>query len=120
MAASFPSSAEKVVRRTTRAADPAGTDDRVAGGALGGASVAGQDDVLGEQRFELVGRAREQRLEEGVAADPSYQRIWLTLGYVNSQLGNREKARAALQKAADMDSGNNVGQSALSMLDELD
>lgn len=72
--------------------------------------------------LHYVGRSEEalQRLEEGAAADPSYQRIWLTLGFVNSQLGNRDEARAALEKASGMDSGNNIGQSALRMLDELD
>ena len=72
--------------------------------------------------LHYVGRSEEalQRLEEGVAADPSYQRVWLTLGFVNSQLGNLDDARAALQKAADMDEGNSIGQSARRMLDELD
>ena len=36
------------------------------------------------------------RLDEGVAADPGNQRIWLTLGFVNSQLGNIDEARKAL------------------------
>lgn len=71
--------------------------------------------------LHYIGRSGEalQRLEEGVAVDPGYQRIWLTLGYVNSQLGNREEARTALEKASAMDAGNSIGQSALRMLDEL-
>lgn len=59
-------------------------------------------------------------LDEGVTLDPTHQRIWLTLGFVNSQLGNIEVARAALTTAAEMDSNTNVGQSAARMLEELD
>lgn len=58
-------------------------------------------------------------LNDGVVADPSYQRIWLTLGYVSSQVGNVGEARAALTKAVNLDSGNVVGQSAQKMLDDL-
>lgn len=59
------------------------------------------------------------RLDQGVAVDPSYQRIWLTLGFVNSQLGNIEAARTALTTAAEMSADNDVGQSALKMLADL-
>jgi len=58
-------------------------------------------------------------LNEGVTINPSYQRIWLTLGYVNSQLGNREQARAALSSAVKLDANSEVGQSAAQMLDAL-
>jgi predicted Zn-dependent protease len=58
-------------------------------------------------------------LNDGLAIDPNYPRIWLTLGFVNSQLGNTEQARSALTTAAEMGAGTNVGQSATKMLNEL-
>jgi Flp pilus assembly protein TadD len=58
-------------------------------------------------------------LNEGLAIDPKYPRIWLTLGYVNSQLGNTEQARSALTTAAEMGAGTDVGLSATKMLNAL-
>lgn len=71
--------------------------------------------------LHYLGRSDEaiQRLTEGVALDPKYQRIWLTLGFVNSQLGNIGPARAALTTATEIDANSSVGQSAARMLDEL-
>ena len=68
-----------------------------------------------------VGRADEalRRLNDGVAVDPGHQRIWLTLGYVNSQLGNTEEARAALTKATQVGGNASVRESAEKMLAEL-
>lgn len=67
------------------------------------------------------GRADDalRTLNEGVAANPEHQRIWLTLGYVNSQLGNTDEAREALTRA--MESGGNasVREAAMEMLAEL-
>lgn len=84
---------------------------------------AGNADTLNNLGLTLhySGRSDEalQRLEEGVAIDPGYQRIWLTLGYVNSQIGNPAEARAALEKAAEIEPGNRIGQSAREMLDAL-
>ena len=71
--------------------------------------------------LHYLGRSAEalRRLNEGVAVDPNHQRIWLTLGFVNSQIGDIEQARAALTNAARMDADNDVGQSAASMLEDL-
>ena len=71
--------------------------------------------------LHYLGRSIEalRRLNEGVALDPTNQRIWLTLGFVNSQLGNIEEARAALTTAAEMGVDTDVGQSAERMLEEL-
>ncbi len=71
--------------------------------------------------LHYLGRSAEalRKLNEGLAVDPTYQRIWLTLGFVNSQLGNTEQARAALTSAAQMGADNEVGQSALKMLENL-
>ena len=71
--------------------------------------------------LHYVGRSDEalQRLNEGLALDPTYQRIWLTLGFVNNALGNIEEARRALSTAAEMGPDNAVGKSAQSMLEDL-
>jgi tetratricopeptide (TPR) repeat protein len=59
------------------------------------------------------------RLDEGVAKDPDHQRIWLTLGYVNSQLGNIEEARAALTRATETGGNASISEAAEQMLAEL-
>ena len=71
--------------------------------------------------LHYLGRSTEaiRVLNEGVAIDPKYPRIWLTLGFVNSQLGNTGQARSALTTAAEMGAGTDVGQSATKMLNEL-
>ena len=60
-----------------------------------------------------------QRLNEGVAVDPEHQRIWLTLGYVNSQLGNTDAARKALTRATETGDNASIRESAMEMLAEL-
>jgi len=71
--------------------------------------------------LHYLGRTSEALsvLNEGVAVDPGYQRIWLTLGFVNSQAGNPEQARSALTTAVQMGADTEVGQSAAHMLDAL-
>jgi tetratricopeptide (TPR) repeat protein len=71
--------------------------------------------------LHYVGRSAEalRVLNEGVALDPSFQRIWLTLGYVNSQLGNLEQARSALTTAVELGADTDVGQSATQMLTSM-
>jgi tetratricopeptide (TPR) repeat protein len=71
--------------------------------------------------LHYLGRSAEalQVLNEGLALDSTYQRIWLTLGYVNSQLGNAGPAREALTTAVRMGPDNEIGQSAAKMLDSL-
>ena len=68
-----------------------------------------------------LGRSTEALgvLNKGVAVDSTYQRIWLTLGFVNSQLGNTEQARLALTTAVQMGTDTQVGQSAIKMLESL-
>jgi len=87
--------------------------------------ATGSNDVntynnLGITLYNL-GRSDEalRTLNEGVAVDPSYQRIWLTLGFVNSQLGNTGQARLALATAVEMGADTEVGQSATEMLGNL-
>lgn len=69
--------------------------------------------------LHYLGRSEEALavLNEGVAVDPDYQRIWLTLGFVNSQLGNLQAAREALGTAVRMGPDNEIGRSAAEMLD---
>ena len=71
--------------------------------------------------LHYLGRSTEplQRLQEGVAVEPENQRIWLTLGYVNSALGNTEEARGALLKATQTGSDEAIRQSATDMLQSL-
>ena len=72
---------------------------------------------LGITLFYL-GRSDEavQILNDGIALDPSYQRIWLTTGFVNSQVGHITQARTALKKAVQLDADSEVGRSAAEML----
>lgn len=71
--------------------------------------------------LHYLGRSSEalQRLNEGVVVDPTHQRIWLTLGFVYSQVGNTENARTALTNAAKIDADNEIGKSAVTMLENL-
>ncbi len=71
--------------------------------------------------LHYLGRSNEalRQLDEGVAVDPTYQRIWLTIGFVNSQLGNTEKAREALTTASEIGSDESIRQSAKTMLKNL-
>lgn len=75
---------------------------------------------LGLTLFYL-GRSDEalRRLNDGVAADPEHQRIWLTLGYVNGQLGNTEQARTALTNAVERGGNESIRETARKMLAEL-
>ena len=71
--------------------------------------------------LHYLGRSSEalSRLNEGVAVDPTHQRIWLTLGFVYSQVGNTENARTALTTAAQIDADNEIGKSAAKMIENL-
>ena len=87
--------------------------------------ATGSNDVntynnLGITLFNL-GRSTEalRILNEGVAVDSSYQRIWLTLGFVNSQIGNTGQARLALTTAVQMGADTEVGRTATEMLGNL-
>jgi Flp pilus assembly protein TadD len=71
--------------------------------------------------LHYLGRSSEalQRLNEGIAVDPDNQRIWLTLGYVYSAVGNTEQARVALTKATQIGTDESIRQSANQMLEAL-
>jgi len=80
-------------------------------------------DVLNNLGLTLhyLGRSGEalSRLDEGIAADPGNQRIWLTLGFVNSQLGNIDEARKALTTATEIGTDESVRVAATKMLEAL-
>ncbi len=67
------------------------------------------------------GRSREavEVLEEGVAIDPQYQRIWLTLGFVKSGAGDVGGAKLAFQRAVDIAPDSGIALEAKSMLERL-
>jgi len=71
--------------------------------------------------LHYLGRSEEalRWLNEGVAIDPQNQRIWLTLGYVNGQLGNTEQARKALTTATETGTDESIRRSAMQMLEGL-
>jgi Flp pilus assembly protein TadD len=71
--------------------------------------------------LHYLGRSTEALdiLNKGVKVDANYQRIWLTLGFVNKQLGNTEQARAALTTAVQLGADNDIGRSAATMLEGL-
>lgn len=61
-----------------------------------------------------------QQLRAGAAQQPSHQRIWLTLGFVTLQAGDAGEARAALERARDLDPVNEVGKEAIRLLSLID
>ena len=71
--------------------------------------------------LHYIGQSTEalRRLNEGVAVDSDYQRIWLTLGFVNSQLGYMDQARTALTTATQVGTNESIRRSAMQMLEEL-
>lgn len=58
-------------------------------------------------------------LKQGVEKDPKFQRIWLTLGFVQMHTAERPEAGYALQEAIKLDPDNGVGQEAKRMLERL-
>jgi predicted Zn-dependent protease len=68
-----------------------------------------------------AGRSEEalEKLSAGVTRDPLHQRSWLTLGFINSQLGNVEDARTALTNAMQTGTDEQIRSSAQTMLGGL-
>ncbi|MFZ1538157.1 MAG: tetratricopeptide repeat protein [Chromatiaceae bacterium] len=58
-------------------------------------------------------------LRTGAEQSPTFQRIWLTLGFVGAKTGDQTGARLALEKARDLGPGNDIGQEAQRQLDRL-
>jgi tetratricopeptide (TPR) repeat protein len=55
-------------------------------------------------------------LKKGTEIMPSYQRIWLSLGFVQISAGNKEEARSALTEAVELNPQSDVGQEAVRIL----
>ncbi len=70
--------------------------------------------------LQYLGRSAEALavLKEGIARDRNYQRIHLTLGFVQLQSGNREAAVSALERAIELGPDNDVGDAARRMLEQ--
>lgn len=71
--------------------------------------------------LHYLGRSDEAlaKLAQGAALDPQHQRLWLTTGFVNLQLGRTTTAREALQKAASVGGDAAIRESAQNMLASL-
>ena len=71
--------------------------------------------------LHYLGRSDEalRILDEGIKLEPANQRIWLTLGFVNKELGNIDAARTALTTAIQMGVESEIGKSAAGMLESL-
>jgi tetratricopeptide (TPR) repeat protein len=71
--------------------------------------------------LHYIDRSREavEYLEKGIAIDAGHQRIWLTLGFVQSGMGDVGAARLALARAVALDPESRVGREAKRLLDAL-
>ena len=71
--------------------------------------------------LHYLGRGREavETLEKGISVDDTHQRIRLTLGFVQSGLGDVSAARRSLSMAAELDPNSKVGLEAKRLLDSL-
>lgn len=59
-------------------------------------------------------------VEDGIKRDPSYQRIWLTKGFLMIYgLGNQDEARSSWEKAVSIDPDSQVGKAAKEYLVDL-
>jgi Flp pilus assembly protein TadD len=57
-----------------------------------------------------------ETLIKGTEVIPSYQRIWLSLGFVLASAGRNEEARPVLKKTVELDPDSEIGQEADRML----
>lgn len=58
-------------------------------------------------------------LKAGASKVPGFQRIYLTLGFVQAQTGDTEAAKGAFARAVELNSDNRVGKEAKRMLMDL-
>lgn len=70
--------------------------------------------------YHYIGRSEEglRYLEEGIKKSPSYQRLWLSKGFIFAIRGDIADARAAWEKAYSIDPNNDIGKSAASFLEQ--
>lgn len=55
-------------------------------------------------------------LRKGTTVDPSFQRVWLSLGFVLMSTGQTAEAKTALSKVVELNPVNDVGQEAQRMI----
>jgi len=60
-----------------------------------------------------------ETLKKGAEVMPSYQRIWISLGFVSISAGNKEEAKTALAKTIELGPDTPVGKEASKMLDQI-
>ncbi len=60
-----------------------------------------------------------ERLRKGTEVMPSYQRIWLSLGYILLSSDRKDEARPVLKKAMELAPESTVGVEAKRMLDSM-
>jgi len=71
--------------------------------------------------LHFLGRTQEAllALEQGVAAVPGFQRIWLTLGFVRLQAGLAGPAREAFERSIALDADSPIADEARRLLGSL-
>jgi len=71
--------------------------------------------------LHYLGRSQEalEVLKQGTEVEPTYQRIWLTLGFVNRSLGKTAEAKKAFERAIELGPDTPPGKSASKMLNQL-
>ena len=71
--------------------------------------------------LHYLGRSQDalQILKMGSELQPDFQRIWLTLGFVNKGIGQNTAARQAFERAIALGADTDPGRSARAMLQEL-
>jgi len=71
--------------------------------------------------LHYVGRTGEaiEKLEQGIKLGAGDQRIWLTLGFVQTQARNAAAARRALSRAVEIDPETPVAREAKRLIDDL-
>jgi Flp pilus assembly protein TadD len=71
--------------------------------------------------LHYLGRSDDalQILQMGSELQPNFQRIWLTLGFVNKGIGKNPEARQAFERAVALGADTDPGKSAQAMLHEL-
>ena len=71
--------------------------------------------------LHYIGRSADalEKLKEGTKVDPKYQRVWLTLGFVEAHQNQMAEAKHSFQRAIDLGADTPVGQEAKRLLDQL-
>jgi len=68
--------------------------------------------------YLYTGKAEKaiETIKKGAGMAPTYQRIWLTQGYILLSLKKQEEAKQALEKAVELDTGTSIAKEANRML----